>query len=58
MPRPEAVSPYRTIATLTIPVQDAYPPLRRRSFNEVAAFRHEATGTVEKEPANPSRITA
>ncbi|GJE54430.1 MULTISPECIES: catalase family protein [Methylobacterium] len=36
---PVAISPYRTIATLRLPRQDAYSPERVRYFDEVMTFR-------------------
>ena len=36
---PQADSQYRTVATITIPRQDAYSPARRRYFDEVMSFR-------------------
>ena len=36
---PVSVSPYRTVATLRLPRQDAYAPDRVRYFDEVMTFR-------------------
>ncbi|MDP4026149.1 catalase family protein [Methylobacterium sp. NEAU 140] len=36
---PVAISPYRTVATLRLPRQDAYSPERVRYFDEVMTFR-------------------
>jgi hypothetical protein len=36
---PVAISPYRTVATLRLPRQDAYAPDRVRYFDEVMTFR-------------------
>ncbi|MET0270299.1 MAG: catalase family protein [Sphingomonas sp.] len=36
---PVALSPYRTIATLRLPAQDAYSAARQRYFDEVLTFR-------------------
>lgn len=35
----QAESPYRTVATLTLPRQDAYTPARQHYFDEVMTFR-------------------
>ncbi|KQT80910.1 catalase [Methylobacterium sp. Leaf465] len=50
---PVAVSPYRTVATLRLPRQDAYSPERVRYFDEVMTFRpahslaaHQPLGSV------------
>ena len=36
---PVAQSPYRTIATIRLPAQDAYSPARQRYFDEAMTFR-------------------
>ena len=36
---PEGQSAYRTVATITLPRQDAYGPARQRYFDEVMTFR-------------------
>lgn len=36
---PTDISPYRTVATILIPVQDAYAPARQEYFDEVMTFR-------------------
>ena len=36
---PVSLSPYRTVATLRLPAQDAYSPARQRYFDEVMTFR-------------------
>ena len=50
---PEADSRYRTVATITIPAQDAYSPARQRFFDELMVFRpahslaaHQPLGSV------------
>ncbi len=50
---PVAVSPYRTVATIRLPRQDAYSPARVRYFDEVMTFRpahslaaHQPLGSV------------
>lgn len=50
---PVSVSPYRTVATLRLPRQDAYSPDRVRYFDEVMTFRpahslaaHQPLGSV------------
>ena len=39
VPWPEEISPYRTVATIRLPRQDAYSPERARYFDEVMTFR-------------------
>ncbi|GJD49826.1 hypothetical protein OPKNFCMD_2560 [Methylobacterium crusticola] len=36
---PEAVSPYRTVARIVLPVQDAYGPARQAYMDDVLSFR-------------------
>lgn len=50
---PVAESPYRTVATLRLPAQDAYSPARQRYFDEEMTFRpahsllaHQPLGSV------------
>lgn len=50
---PTAESPYRTVATLRLPAQDAYSPARQRYFDEEMTFRpansllvHQPLGSV------------
>jgi phage-related protein len=50
---PVADSPYRTVATITIPSQDAYSPARQRYFDDEMTFRpahsllaHQPLGSV------------
>jgi hypothetical protein len=46
---PVETSPYRTIATIRIPAQNAYSPARQRFFDEVMTFR-PAHSLVEHRP--------
>ena len=50
---PEEISPYRTVATIRLPRQDAYSPERVRYFDETLTFRpahsllaHQPLGSV------------
>lgn len=50
---PTQISPYQTVATITIPPQDAYSPARQRYFDEMMTFRpaysllaHQPLGSV------------
>lgn len=52
---PVSISPYRTVATLRLPRQDAYEPARVRYFDEVMTFRpahslmvHRPLGSVQR----------
>lgn len=57
---PEDQSPYRTVARLTIPAQDAYSEARRRYFDERLAFNpwhalaaHRPLGSVNRARLKP-----
>ena len=39
VPWPEDASPYRTVARITVPVQDAYSSARQKYFDDVLSFR-------------------
>ncbi len=39
VPWPEAPSPYRTVARITVPPQDAYSPARQAYYDEVLSFQ-------------------
>lgn len=39
VPWPEDISPYRNVATIRLPRQDAYSPARVRYFDEIMTFR-------------------